>query len=331
MQATATHTHSRHRSHIHPPTTKLFLGYVSRLCFRSVVFAVAVYLFVTNPNSLQFTQLFGIAGGFDFVDFVFLVLLADISTKFFPHARIAMGSLKQYREFHVPTYRMFEGGREGFVRFAKEAFAQHRVLLAQLPQTARRAAIDWIIGVPDAAKRLLRSIDVLRLLPFSDEQLSATEEMRHTILVDRRKEVVPVIVFWVVFNAIIGIALTKLKLVSEGLILLWVLFFALWDMVCVVLWCPLQLLFMHNRCCTTCQIFNWDAIMTTTPLLMMLACPFSLILVGLSLVVLVRWELTVAHHPERFDERTNASLSCANCTDKLCRLREPLNVVKTSL
>ena len=49
--------------------------------------------------------------------------------------------------------------------------------------------------------------------------------------------------------------------------------------------------------------------------------PYAL---GLALVVLLRWEIAVALHPERFDERTNASLRCANCTDKLCYLRAPL-------
>ncbi len=99
-------------------------------------------------------------------------------------------------------------------------------------------------------------------------------------------------------------------------------------MICVVLWCPLQLVLMRNRCCTTCQIFNWDGIMTVTPLLA-IGCWFSWLLIALSLFVLLRWEFAFTRHPERFDERTNASLQCANCRDKLCYLRKPLTPRKT--
>ena len=63
--------------------------------------------------------------------------------------------------------------------------------------------------------------------------------------------------------------------------------------------------------------------MTVTPLIMV-GCWFSWLLVFFSLVVLIRWELAFVRHPERFDERTNASLQCANCSDKLCYLRKPL-------
>ena len=63
--------------------------------------------------------------------------------------------------------------------------------------------------------------------------------------------------------------------------------------------------------------------MAATPLLVVW-CWFSGLLVLGALVVLVRWELAFVRHPERFDQRTNASLQCENCTDKLCYLRKPL-------
>ena len=43
-----------------------------------------------------------------------------------------------------------------------------------------------------------------------------------------------------------------------------------------------------------------------------------------ALLVLLRWEISAFIYPERFFEETNASLSCANCRDKLCKLREPI-------
>ena len=133
----------------------------------------------------------------------------------------------------------------------------------------------------------------------------------------------PVIAFWVVFNVAVALLLDRFGLLSDQTRLVWCLFYFLFDMVCVVLWCPLQLVLMRNRCCTTCQIFNWDGIMTVTPLLFS-PCWFSVPLVLLALVVLARWELAFLRHPERFDERTNASLMCVNCADRLCALRGPL-------
>lgn len=51
-----------------------------------------------------------------------------------------------------------------------------------------------------------------------------------------------------------------------------------------------------------------------------------LLLIALASAVLVRWELAALRHPERFDERTNARLSCAQCDDKLCYLRGPFRL-----
>lgn len=117
-------------------------------------------------------------------------------------------------------------------------------------------------------------------------------------------------------------ALSRLNLLNERIALLWSLMYFVSDMICVVFWCPLQLLLMHNRCCTTCQIFDWDAIMVATPLLFVGGW-FGGLLLLLALVILVRWELAALRHPERFDERTNARLTCAQCTDQLCYLRKP--------
>ena len=90
------------------------------------------------------------------------------------------------------------------------------------------------------------------------------------------------------------------------------------DMICILFFCPFQTWFMKNRCCTTCRIYNWDFAMLCTPFLFVPSFyTWSLLL--MSLVVLVHWEITYKRHPERFSERTNQSLRCQNCTEKLCR------------
>ena len=45
-----------------------------------------------------------------------------------------------------------------------------------------------------------------------------------------------------------------------------------------------------------------------------------------AVVLLVRWELVAYLHPERFSERENACLSCANCQEKLCHHKKQLQL-----
>ncbi len=90
------------------------------------------------------------------------------------------------------------------------------------------------------------------------------------------------------------------------------------DMICILFFCPFQTWFMKNRCCTTCRIYNWDFAMLCTPFIFVPSFyTWSMLL--MSLVILIHWEITYKLHPERFSERTNQSLRCQNCTEKLCR------------
>jgi hypothetical protein len=47
-------------------------------------------------------------------------------------------------------------------------------------------------------------------------------------------------------------------------------------------------------------------------------------LLGISLLLLLRWEITLHRFPERFSQKTNACLSCANCEEKLCQHKKQL-------
>ena len=48
-------------------------------------------------------------------------------------------------------------------------------------------------------------------------------------------------------------------------------------------------------------------------------------LLGLSAVILARWEITYKLHPERFSSATNGCVSCHNCTEKLCHHKKQLH------
>ena len=51
---------------------------------------------------------------------------------------------------------------------------------------------------------------------------------------------------------------------------------------------------------------------------------FAQSLVILSLALLIRWEYVVHRQPEYFSEKTNSSLSCRECQEKLCHHKTQL-------
>ncbi len=302
--------------------TPLFKRYTVHLVLRFLLFVASIALCVIRPDQLDITTNFGLAHGFDFVDLTFILMAVDLISKFQPHAKIAMGSRKQYGEYHVPTGRLFAGGIKELRERARQLIEEAPMRLEKVADDTRQAILETTQGILSAGQQLAYSVDILRVLPWPEEDLTASERLRESIRRHRMREIVPVIIFWVVFNVAIFLLLDRFGLLNQRAILIWSLFYFLFDMICVVLWCPLQLVLMRNRCCTTCQIFNWDGIMTVTPLIVV-PCWFSVPLVALATIVLIRWELAFIRHPERFDERTNASLQCANCKDKLCYLRKP--------
>ncbi len=311
--------------------TALFKGYALQLVFRFVLFGAAIWSFICAPLQLSMSEGFGFAHGFTLIDFIFIVLVADMVTKFIPNAKLSVGSLKQYRRFHVPTAALFKNGREGLVAYGREMIDQGKLAVEGIPEKLRAATEETLQGLSDtkdSITKILGNFAIFRLLPFKDSQLEAPLPLRDQIRHDRYREIIPVLIFWIVFNAALFILFSVLGIFTQQLALVWVLFYFLFDMICVVLWCPLQVVFMKNRCCTTCQIFNWDALMTVTPLLFFVfdlsTAWFAWPLLVMAIVIVVHWELAFIRHPERFDERTNASLQCANCNDKLCVIRDPL-------
>ena len=124
-----------------------------------------------------------------------------------------------------------------------------------------------------------------------------------------------VLVLWCALIAAIGALHFTGVLTSIHLFLITVVFYVC-DLICVLIWCPFRLM-MKNRCCTTCRIFNWDHLMMFSPM-MFIPSFYAWSLFGMSLFVFLIWEGCILVHPERFWDKTNAALQCANCTDKLC-------------
>ncbi|MBR3318402.1 MAG: hypothetical protein IKG21_11345 [Atopobiaceae bacterium] len=309
--------------------TPLFIRYVWQLVLRAALFVTGIVLFIVQPEQLDITGHVGIEGGISIANILFVLMLLDLISKFRPRANISMGSKKQYPQFHAPTEALFGGSTRSMRERVRELASQGQQTLGARVSNTRRAMQETTEGIAEAGKQFAVDIDVLRMLPWSEDDLTANEALRHSIRQDRLREIIPVLIFWIVWNVAIGLLLDRFGWLNERTVLLWTMFYFVFDLSSVVLWCPIQLVLMRNRCCTTCQIFNWDGIMATTPLFVVGGW-YGWTLLSVALLVLVRWELAFIRHPERFDERTNASLMCKNCKDKLCYIRKPFTPRKLS-
>ncbi len=138
----------------------------------------------------------------------------------------------------------------------------------------------------------------------------------------QNKSAMIVAVLWLMLNGIIG-GLHRFSIIDDGILMLICLAFSVCDMICILFFCPFQTLIMKNKCCTSCRIYNWDYAMMFTPLIFIKDI-FAIIILFIAIILLVRWEITVYIHPERFSEKTNECLSCAGCREKLCGHKKQL-------
>ena len=124
-----------------------------------------------------------------------------------------------------------------------------------------------------------------------------------------------VMILWVALIAVIAGFYYTGVFTKAHLLMISVLFYV-FDLVCVLIWCPFRLI-MGNKCCTTCRIFNWDHFMMFSPVIFAGGF-YAISLFSLAMVDFFVWEICVLLYPERFWEGSNASLQCSECTDKLC-------------
>ena len=127
---------------------------------------------------------------------------------------------------------------------------------------------------------------------------------------------------WIALNAVIG-GLYYIGFIDKGILLLISLAYSVCDIICILFFCPFQTWIMKNRCCTTCRIYNWDYAMMFTPLIFVPHF-YTWSLLAMSLGLLFQWEYKRHRYPERFSPCSNEGLSCANCSEKLCRHKRQL-------
>lgn len=128
-----------------------------------------------------------------------------------------------------------------------------------------------------------------------------------------------VFIFYLILNGIIFILYFS-GLIGVPEIIMVMMFYYVGDMICINIMCPFKLIFMRNRCCTGCRIFNWDSIMLVIPLAAVFSYIGYIILLP-AIVYTVMWEVSFARHPERFLPSCNDSLKCSNCTHGMCPVK----------
>ena len=172
---------------------------------------------------------------------------------------------------------------------------------------------------------------ILRFFPSKLESMGCQKQFERNYLPDKDNKkptnisglaTFGVASSWIALNGVIGI-LYFLGVFDEGILYLICFAYAVCDMICILFFCPFHTWIMKNKCCTTCRIYNWDFAMMFTPLLFMPSV-FNYSLLGISLLLLIKWEIIYKKHPERFSESTNMNLRCINCEEKLCHHKKQL-------
>ena len=181
--------------------------------------------------------------------------------------------------------------------------------------------VAWIVSAVEM---------VFRFFPSRLESPGCQKQFRRNyiksgetnIRIQDNNATVLVALVWIVFNGIVG-ALRMSDVLDDGIMILLCSAYSVCDLICILFFCPFQTWFMKNKCCGTCRIYNWDYAMMFTPFFFVRKL-YAWSLLGLSVALLVRWEITFYRHPERFAENTNEYLQCRNCTEKLCAHKKQL-------
>lgn len=137
---------------------------------------------------------------------------------------------------------------------------------------------------------------------------------------DQNRKAWKVMLVWLLCNSVFA-WLYLIGILEESDLLMLTVFYFLCDYICILFYCPFQSLIMKNRCCVNCRIFDWGHFMMFVPMLFIKSF-FSWSLFLTSCIVLIRWELTYAKHPERFWYGSNRRLNCANCKDRTCQIKK---------
>ncbi len=236
---------------IKPKPTKTVRLHYLKFTFRSLLFLVALALYVYNRANTTGEYFGGFEQNNAVLIVIWIIFIVEMILRFFPSKIESMGCQKQFKKNYI-----------------------------EIPHKEKKVSVHpWIVTFAVA-------------------------------------------VAWIALNGVIGV-LYFTNVIDRGILLLICLAYSVCDVICILFFCPFQIWFMKNKCCATCRIYNWDYAMMFTPLIF-IPNIYAWSLLGVALLLLLKWEINYRRHPERFCEKTNRSLSCAMCTEKLCHQKRQL-------
>ncbi len=203
------------------------------------------------------------------------------------------------------------------------SFASSRINIAELPTWV--LTVIWCVFVFEMISRFFPSSFEGKGCEkqFAKNYIPTGKPYTKTAYVEKQnKAAFIVFLFWILLNGTFGV-LYLFHIFTKEVMLLIALTYSVCDMICILFFCPFHTLIMKNKCCGTCRIYNWDYAMIFTPFLFIPSF-FTWSLLGIALILMIKWEILIHLHPERFYEMTNASLSCRNCEEKLCHHKKSL-------
>lgn len=152
------------------------------------------------------------------------------------------------------------------------------------------------------------------------EQEKYSKDELFAFVQDQNIKAWKVMLLWLCFNAFFGV-LYLFDIIGNADLLMLTVFYFLCDYICILVFCPFQICIMKNKCCVNCRIYDWGHFMMFTPMLFIRNF-FSWSLFFTSCIVLIKWEIIYAKHPERFWSGSNKRLQCTNCKDKTCQIKK---------
>jgi len=179
------------------------------------------------------------------------------------------------------------------------------------------AVLPWLVWLSLAIEMLYRIIPNTRIAIGARKHfaVSYTARENNEPLPDLHTGAAASAAAWLLCTAALVLALRAFGLLSPGVVLILMLFYSFVDLLFIMVFCPFRALFMKNRCCAVCRIYNWDYIMMCAPLLVFPGV-YSISLFALSAAVVFVWERSLRRNPHFFMRETNENLRCDLCNER---------------
>ena len=183
----------------------------------------------------------------------------------------------------------------------------------------------WFIFVLEILSRFLPShnIGVSKVFASSFVELAYDKaSIRKEQVADSVRAFLMFIIY--IIATMIVTVLYTMGIIDKGVVVIIVLSYWTLSEVFVQLFCPISYLFFGKKCCNKCRFYSWDYMLMFTPLLF-IGSVYTYIVVILSVILVIFWEISYIRHPERFYDMSNESLKCVNCTNKNCKYKNTFN------